>query len=153
MSIKTWFLGIALLAAAVRLGGCQQQATPSPIPAAVPFVEVILRDVHPLWGGRFVRLGADGALFVRVVTPGGKTTEHSSRVSPEQVAELAALLEAHHFREIEIPDRPGLPDEARPEIEVVWRSGERTVVAKWAGDTHPDFDAIYAWLVPLAETP
>jgi len=153
MSLKACFFGVALFAAAVGLVGCQHRGASSPTAAAIPFVEVILRDVHPLWGGRFVRLRADGSLFVRIVAPGGETTEHTSQVPPEQVAKLAALLETHRFGEIEVPDRPGLPDEARPEIEVVWRSGERTVVAKWAGDAHPDFDAVYEWLVRLAETP
>jgi hypothetical protein len=54
------------------------------------------------------------------------------------------------FAAIEIPDRPGLPDEAHPTITVWWQSGEHTSAAKWDTDTHPDFDAVYEWLRNLA---
>jgi len=144
-------LWISLCALVMGMMGCGSPTSSTPTAAPVPFVEVILRDVHPLWGGREVRVRDDGTLWVRLVRAGGEAEERTAHLSPEEVAALGTLLEAHHFKGIEIPDWPGLPDEARPEIEVRWRSGERTVVAKWAGDVHPDFDAVYEWLLRLAK--
>lgn len=151
MRRKVWFFGIVLFTAAVGLVGCRRTGPPSPTETAVPFAEVILRDVHPLWGGRNIYLFGDGRLFVQIVARDGQETRYASQVEPAGIEELAELLRRHRFMEMEIEERPGLPDEARPEIEVTWRSGAHSAVAKWAGDAHPDFDAIYTWLLDLAE--
>ena len=64
--------------------------------------------------------------------------------------ELKALLAKHALKEIRIPDRPGVPDEARPTL--IWRTEKDVVkVAKWAGQKDADFDAVYAWLLKRAE--
>jgi len=112
---------------------------------------VVLRDVQPLWGGRNVYLFGDGRLFVQTVARGAQETRYALQVELAKVEELAELLRQHRFMQIEIKDRPGMPDEARQEIEVTWQSGAHKTVAKWANDTHPDFDAIYTWLTELAE--
>ncbi|NOX62695.1 MAG: hypothetical protein GXP42_12230 [Chloroflexi bacterium] len=138
---------IFLLSLSLALGACAIPASQD----APAFDKVILRDVTVLKGGRVVELQSDGAVEVVIVAPGGKETRYASRVSADKVAELARLLDEHRFTEIEIAFRAPVPDEARPEIEVVWSSGERTVVAKWANDVHPDFDAIYEWLLRLAD--
>ena len=137
-----WSLSLVLSACAIATPTSQE--TPS-------FKTVILRDVQVLRGGRVVELRSDGALDVRLVAPGGKETRYAGQVSPEKVVELSNLLEEHHFATIVTQERAPVPDEARPEIEVVWQSGERTVVGKWANDVHPDFDAIYNWLVQLSD--
>lgn len=139
-----------LVTISLALSACASETdTPQASPS---FETIILRDVHALWGGREVKLHSDGALDVRVVAPGGEESRYTARLSPARVIELSNLLEAHRFATIQPPqERAPVPDEARPEIEVVWQSGERTVVAKWANDVHPDFDAIYNWLLQVSD--
>ena len=140
---------LILLSLSLALSAC---AMPGPVGQDAPnFQKVILRDVQALRGGRVVTLESDGALDVRIVAPGGAETHATFLVSPAKASELSKLLEEHHFSEIEIEFRAPVPDEARPEIEVVWSSGRRTVVAKWANDVHPDFDAVYNWLLELSD--
>ena len=137
------------LAAAGALVACAAASTATQ--DATSFQKVILRDVTVLRGGRVVEVQSDGAVEVTIVAPGGKETHYAMQISREKVAELANLLAEHHFNDIEIEFRAPVPDEARPEIEVVWATGESVVKAKWANDVHPDFDAIYQWLLQLAE--
>jgi len=148
--VKALILVALLLGSEAVLSAC---GGPSQAPAQdTPLELVILRDVQPLWGGRNIYLLGDGRLFVQIVARGAQETRYALRVEPAKVEELASLLCEHRFMQIEIEDRPGMPDEARPEIEVTWQSGAHKAVAKWANDTHPDFDVIYAWLIELAES-
>ncbi|MFQ6102516.1 MAG: hypothetical protein ACE5OS_14985 [Anaerolineae bacterium] len=148
--MKAVILIALLFGTGVMLSGCgARNVTPAQDRS---LKSAILRDVHPLWGGRNVYLFGDGRLFVQMVARGAQESRYALQVEPARVEELARLLREHRFMQIEIEDRPGMPDEARPEIEVVWQSGARKAVARWANDTHPDFDAIYSWLVELAES-
>lgn len=105
-----------------------------------------LRDVQGLWGGRDVWIGADGAAHVRVVDRGAET-RFQGKVP---IDALQALLAKHDLRAIRIPDRPGVPDEARPVL--ILRTEKDVVrVAKWAGQKDADFDALYGWLLTQAE--
>ncbi len=72
-------------------------------------------------------------------------------LDPEQLAEVEALLAKHQFATIQIDDRPGVPDEARPTKPVVTASGQTTEIAKWANDSHPGFDAIYQGLLAIVD--
>jgi len=147
--LKAVALAVLLLAGGAVLSGC---GGPGWAPTEdTSLKSVVLHDVHPLWGGRNVYLFGDGRLFVQIVARGARETRYEVRVEPARVEELTELLRQHRFMEMEIEDRPGLPDEARPEIEVTWQSGAHKAIAKWANDAHPDFDSIYAWLVELAE--
>lgn len=148
--VKAVCITTFILGSVVVLSAC---SAPSRLPAQDTSLElIILRDVQPLWGGRNVYLFGDGRLFVQIVARGAQETRYALRIEPAKVEELADLLREHRFWQIEIEERPGLPDEARPEIEVTWQSGAHKAVAKWANDAHPDFDAIYAWLIELAES-
>ena len=58
---------------------------------------------------------------------------------------LEMLLAEHHFPNITIKERPGIPDEARPVIEVT--AGGTTIrKMKWSNDTNADFTAIHGRL-------
>jgi hypothetical protein len=61
--------------------------------------------------------------------------------------QLGRLVEQRGFFKIAIKERAGVPGEARPSITIRLASGETRTVAKWANDKHPDFDAIYHWLL------
>jgi hypothetical protein len=148
--VKAVFMIVFVLGNVAVLSAC---GAPSQVPAQdTPLELVVLRDVHPLWGGRNVYLMGDGALYVQLVEKGQQETRYALRLAPAKVAELEDLLREHRFTRIETEDRPGQPDEARPVIEVRWQSGESKTVAKWANDVHPNFDAIYDWLIELAES-
>lgn len=117
----------------------------SPLRGAVQ--RVALRDVQGLFGGRNLYLRADGRAVLQRVGPGMAETRYEATLRPAELAALQRLLGDHHFFAIEIPERPGVPDEARPSIEVTLAAGQHLTVSKWANDAHPDFDAIYAWLL------
>lgn len=100
-----------------------------------------LRDVQGLHGGYDVWIAADGACHVRQVEA-GLEKRYAGKVPIE---ELKALLAKHDLKKIRIPERPGVPDEARPAL--VWRTENDAVrVAKWARQKDADFDAIYGWI-------
>jgi hypothetical protein len=64
---------------------------------------------------------------------------------------VGELVADRGFFKIEIPNRPGVPDEARPTITVRLADGTEKSVAKWANDKHADFDAIYKHLLSLCD--
>jgi hypothetical protein len=109
---------------------------------------VELRDVQGLHGGRDIDVEADGVWALRVVTPGGRTTNKPGRLAGG-MATLEKLIQQHDFFGLTIPHRLGIPDEAHPEISVILKNGSRRTVGKWAGDSHAGFDAIYRWLLRL----
>ncbi|MBM4037630.1 MAG: hypothetical protein FJ290_03870 [Planctomycetes bacterium] len=124
------------------------------IPGAVGLERVVLRDVQGLWGGRDLWLSGDGKLIVNVVDPrkGAKAvSQYGLQLSVEQLAATAKLVAERGFFKIEIPNRPGVPDEARPTITVRLTDGAEKTVAKWANDKHADFDAIYGRLLSLCK--
>jgi hypothetical protein len=105
-----------------------------------------LRDVQGLYGGHDVWIAADGAAHVRKVDRGFEK-RFTGKVP---IDDLQALLAKHDLRKIRIPDRPGVPDEARPAL--IRRTENDVVrVAKWAGQKDADFDAIYDWILKKAE--
>jgi len=118
------------------------------------FDRVVLLDVQGLFGGRDLWLAADGSAWARTVGPpeAAKPRLPEGRlkftVPPEDMDKLTRLLAEHDLAEMAIPDRPGVPDEARP-IVCVQRGDELCAVAKWARDRHAAFDAIYGLLKRL----
>ena len=105
-----------------------------------------LRDVQGLYGGRDVWIAADGGCHVRTVEVGVEK-RYAGKI---QIDDLKALLAKHDLKKIRIPERPGIPDEARPTL--IWRAEKDVVkVAKWDGQSDVDFDAIYGWLLKQAK--
>ncbi len=139
---------------AVACGVAAAGETPKAEPGKAKVQQIVLRDVQGLWGGRDLCLRADGSLDVRVVDPrkGAKAvSQYALKLSDEQVAEVAKLVADRAFFKIEIANRPGVPDEARPTISVRLADGTEKSVAKWANDKHADFDALYAHLLGLCK--
>src|SRR5205085_12189193 len=64
-------------------------------------------------------------------------------LAPENMREIARLIEEHRFSSIAPKRKAGIPSEARPTISVTPASGKSLVVSKWANEDLPDFDAIY----------
>lgn len=119
--------------------------------AEVPeFRRLVLRDVQGLHGGRNVYVSADGTVAVQIVAPtetGLHERRYEFKLNVDQLKDLRTLLGQHPLARDRVPMRPGIPDQARPEI-TLYRTGGRSItVAKWDNDQSPDFDAIYTRLL------
>jgi hypothetical protein len=119
-------------------------------PTGWPAVRLALRDVHGLWGGHALELDGGGRGEVSVVDAGGRARRYPLALDPARAAALFDLLIAHDIVALTFPARPGLPDEARPEIRITNPAGEVRAIAKWANDKDPAFEAIYQALLALA---
>lgn len=123
-------------------------------PAPGPFRRIQLRDVQGLYGGQNVTVLGDRNVVVQHVTP-VETGLHERRfefvLSEEQWQELQQLIARHPPGKICIPARPGIPDQARPEISLIAHDGSVTTVAKWDDDRQADFDALYNMFLRLAQ--
>ncbi len=115
------------------------------------FATVTLRDVQGLFGGRDLDLQADGSVTLRSIKPPQRERTVRAKTDLAVVAELNALIQEHDFFSLQTKARAGVPDEARPTIQVTLPSGAYREVAKWANDRHPGFDAIYGRLLSLAK--
>jgi hypothetical protein len=110
-------------------------------------VRLALRDVHGLWGGQEVDVDGAGNGAARLVDRSGAAKTFDLRVPPAQVAALLRQLIEVDFLALTFGPRPGVPDEARPEIRLTNPAGETRVVAKWANDASPAFAGIYQTLL------
>ena len=121
-----------------------------------PYKQIVLLNVQGLYGGVDVWISETGEVVCRKVIPpkegeeGLQETRYAFSLSKAQNQKLAKLLGEHDFFTIKTKDRYGVPDEARPAIHV--RSADAShAVAKWAGDRHEDFEAIYSALWEVVE--
>ena len=107
-----------------------------------------LDDVQALWGGRQLLVDGDGMVIVTTVSPGGNRQRHHYSM-PQAALQLFQLCVNVDLLTIVMPERMGVPDEARPMITLVNANGRRHSVAKWANDKDERFDAVYAALLKL----
>ncbi len=112
-------------------------------------VSIELFDVQGLWGGRRIRVTDGGQMVVEIVQRGMIEQRYELRLSPSDFRQLLRVLIENDFLTLQPPDRPGIPDEARPTITTVNSAGEKWIVAKWAGVKDARFDAIYAEFLRL----
>ncbi len=146
--IRTW-VGLASLGF-VMLGALRTVAGDDDVGS------IMLRDVQALFGGQNVYVGDDGAVAVQVVKRRpDKTvlweTRYEWPLDREFRAEMERAIVDHHFFEIVIGREAGKPDEARPTIRVVLKSGRSRTVAKWENDPNKDFEAIQKKLLDLVK--
>jgi hypothetical protein len=143
--VKKWLL-VLLVPAVALLWWLAPVRSPHPATSQPPlrFKAFVLYDVQGLWGGQDLWVGEDGRGYAQLIRKGGlPVRRYRVRLSPEEVAELERLLGVHDFMNLTTRRRPGVPDEARSVLCVWPQSGTPVCVAKWAGDKHPDFDAVY----------
>lgn len=122
---------------------------------------IILHDVHPLFGGQNVYINEKGNTLVQSVYRSEKQKQSGLRekryifdLNKAEFEKITTVVYQHFFN-IDIHDRLGVPDEAKPTITVKTTNGKSRKVAKWANDTDRHFDIIYSELlhiVKLAET-
>lgn len=110
-----------------------------------------LRDVHGLWGGRDVRVDGAGRVIVRVVDPTGQEERYEATVPADEAKGLLRAAADADVLNVEVPQRRGAPDEARPRLVVVSGRGLDRSTSKWAGDAVPAFDGVQKALVALAD--
>jgi len=113
--------------------------------------KVVLRDVQGLFGGRDIRVDGIRDCVISVVSQGLQEKRFRLRLFPEETYVLRRLCIEGDLVALKIKERPGLPDEARPEIAITNAGGETRTVAKWAGDKVPEFDNVYEALRALVK--
>ncbi len=118
---------------------------------------LMLKDVQALHGGQNVYLRADGQGFCQVVVWDIQASSlyerrYRIKVSDDGMQRLTKLMRNPSFSPPSSPTRPGVPDEAKPAISVVFVSGKTIQVSKWANDTYPAFDQVYEMLLAEVRT-
>jgi hypothetical protein len=84
--------------------------------------------------------------------PGGLWEKrYKFKIAADQYAEVERLVGVHHFLTIKTKDRPAIPEEAHPTIVVVTKAGQVVKATKLGNDKHPDFDAIYRYLLTFGQ--
>lgn len=116
-----------------------------------PKCKIALHDTQGLFGGRDVRVNGLRDCVISVVSRGLQEKRFRVSLIPEQTYVLRKLCIDGDLAALKIKDRPGLPDEARPEITLTNAAGETRSVAKWAGDKAPEFDAVYEALLAMVK--
>ena len=76
---------------------------------------------------------------------------HSGTLTPTQMGGLAQALHDADFLHMTVPDRPGIPDEARAVLVVRFTSGKERRLAKWEGVGHSGFDALNRFMRSLTD--
>jgi len=112
-------------------------------------VRIELYDVQGLWGGRRIRVDGHRNAVVEVVARTMLARRYEFQVEEDLLARLLEVMVEQDFVTIRPPERPGIPDEARPSITLVSPSGKAVTVAKWAGVREPRFAAAYRALLEI----
>lgn len=109
---------------------------------------ITLADVHLLWGGTAIYLQGSGQCVVRIIKKREEKRFNLNLWSEEGMALRKLLVEAD-FLTIQIKDRMGVPDEARPTITLQNAEGRTHKQMKWANDKMEPFDRVYGALLDL----
>jgi hypothetical protein len=111
---------------------------------------IALNDIQGLWGGRAVTVTGTGGVSVEQRGPVLRSGHFTARLSESETRALLQLFVEQDFLTIAIPPRPGLPDEAHPQIALTNARGAAHAVGKWARQAEARFDALYVALNALA---
>lgn len=114
-----------------------------------PGVDIQLDDFQWLHGGRKIWVAGTGHVAVQTLEPGQQERRYEFKLSRVEVNQLIQTFIDFDFLNIDMPYRPGLPDEARPTIMVFNSKRWLESRAKWTGDQHEGFDAVYNQLLRL----
>ncbi len=114
-----------------------------------------LHDVQPLFGGVIVRLPGwtHSQAYVSRIAPDGTETKYRLPLkwTEGEKEKIIRLCVEHDFLTMQLEERPGIPDEARPSLTLRNSKRESHTVAKWAGVADARFEAIYQALLALAK--
>ncbi len=81
----------------------------------------------------------------------GQAVHFTATLSEAETRPLFQLFIEHDFLTIAIPFRPGIPDEAHPQITLTNARGASHTVGKWARQAEARFDALARALRAVAE--
>jgi hypothetical protein len=109
-----------------------------------------LQDVHPLFGGEAVLVEGSGACVIRVVRK-GQEERYSLKLASDEALSLWKLCIGNDLLGVEVPQRVGVMDEARPEITLRNAAGQTRSVVKWARQKVQGFDSVYEALLKLVD--
>ena len=110
-----------------------------------------LDDVQALWGGRRIVLQGDGTAVLTTVSREGNQQTKQFLLGEKEVQPLFQLCVAVDLVTMVMPERMGVPDEARPTLTLVNGNDRRHTVAKWANDKNERFDTIYTALLKAVQ--
>ena len=111
-----------------------------------------LHDVQGLFGGRDIFIVKRGLCVLRIVKPtedGLHEVRSSFVIMPKEMASLQKVVRTSDLLSYREKERFGVPDEARPRIELEFEGGEIFIAEKWDGDADQRFDALYRELIKL----
>jgi len=110
-----------------------------------------LEDVQPLWGGQRVSITGRGRVLAEAVSADGKEKHGYLHLPAAEAQALLALCCEQDILALPPSPRPGLPDEARPQITLTNPAGESQSVAAWAGAMDDRLAAVYTALQQLGK--
>jgi len=113
-----------------------------------------LRDIQGIFGGRDVIINGSGiatieAVYVDPKAGGLSHNKYAVQICKCDVENFLNTAIANDFVNIKIPERLGVPDEARPTIIIINSSGNKHSVCKWANDSDLRFDPLYTELLSI----
>ncbi len=119
---------------------------------AANYAKIELRDIQGMFGGQELTLRENGEVITSIVKP-FKNRLYEKRYSgrlnfPETVSALD-LPQLERYKETL---REGMPDESRPTICVVMKTGNVLNYAKWAEESDEYFDRVYKRLLKLVRS-
>ncbi|MFC1745467.1 hypothetical protein ACFL35_15845 [Candidatus Riflebacteria bacterium] len=113
------------------------------------FDEIHLNDVQGLFGGRNIYLKNNGEFMIQIVHRGHFEDRKRGVLPQNMLDKIIRTVTEIKFESIEIKQRPGVPDEAQPQI-TIFLDDKCMSRAKWANDRHTEFDIIYNLLLEVA---
>ena len=112
---------------------------------------VILEDVHPLYGGCLIAITAGGDVWTVDVGPTMEARRFHGKLPAEASRDLDRLLASRPPRAVGPSLRPRAPDEARATLTFT-ATGTTSVSERWSNDPNEDFDAVARFLTDIART-
>jgi len=113
-----------------------------------PRCGIALQDIQGLWGGTAIYLEGSGVCLIRIVHHQNEK-RFTLKLSLEETTALRKACIEADLLTVQIKDRPGMMDEARPRIILRNAEGKTHELAKWVSDAIPRFDQVYKPLLAL----
>lgn len=119
-------------------------------------IEIALYGVQGLYGGRNIWITKDSNITVQKVDVSGTRNEglveelYQWQLSKEQLNELSNSIKKADIKNLKIPKRLGVPDEAYNLLYVRDAQGNTSTHFKWDDDLCFGFDLVYDLLIHIA---
>jgi hypothetical protein len=108
-----------------------------------------LHAVHALYGGVDIALCASGSACVRIADKGLAERRFLFTIPEKDARAIVATAIAQDILGVKLKDRPGVPDEARPQLVLENALGQSRDVSHWANDDTPALQAVEVGLHDL----